>query len=51
MQDLNKDEEGLRHRACKIKSKKEKLQHMFQIDPDISVDKNINEQVGQLEEP
>ena len=38
IQALNKAEKDLRHCSYKTKSKKKKLQHTFQIDPDISVD-------------
>ena len=46
MQALKKAEEGLRHRASKIKTNKEKSQHQFYIDPYISVDKNLNGKSG-----
>ena len=51
MKALNKAGEGLRNCASKLKSKKDKLHHTFQIDPDISDDKNINGLVVQLEGP
>ena len=38
MQALKKAEQGLWYRASKLKAKEEKLQHTFQMDPDISVD-------------
>ena len=40
MQDFNNSEEGIQHCACKIKAKKEKIQHMFQLDIYTSVDKH-----------
>ena len=51
IQSLKKAEEDLRHSAYKIKAKKNKSQHTFQIDPYTSVDKNLDELLIQLEDP
>ena len=43
MQALKKAKQGLRHWAYKKKAKEEKLQYTFQIDPDMYIDKNLND--------
>ena len=51
IQDFKNSEEGLQNRVSKLKAKKDKLQHTFQIYPGIFFDKKVNERVVQLEDP